>query len=119
MGRLKGLDMLLLCTRGRKTGKIRKTPLLYIRLGDTYYSAASYGGNDTHPNWYRNILAQSDVELLVEKKWMKANARIEDGSVRSYVWSKLADYYPAFEIYQTKTSRLIPVVGFQVSTEND
>ena len=69
--------MLLLSTRGRKTGKNRKTPLLYIKIGETYYSAASYGGNDSHPDWYLNIVDDSDVELLVEQKWVKAIAKIE------------------------------------------
>ena len=119
MRKLNGLDMLLLSTRGRKTGKNRKTPLLYIKIGETYYSAASYGGNDSHPDWYLNIVDDSDVELLVEQKWVKAIAKIEVGASRSYAWTKLTDNYPGFENYQKKTSRLIPVVSFNVvNTQN-
>ncbi|MEE2885651.1 MAG: nitroreductase/quinone reductase family protein [Chloroflexota bacterium] len=117
MRRLNGLDMLLVCTKGRKTGKIRKTPLLYIQLGNIYYSAASYGGNDSHPDWYLNILMDADVVLLVEKKWVKAIAKIEVGASRSYAWTKLTDNYPGFENYQNKTSRLIPVVSFHVGNK--
>ena len=119
MRKLQGLDMLLLSTRGRKTGKNRKTPLLYIKIGETYYSAASYGGNDSHPDWYLNIVDDSDVELLVEQKWVKAKAKVELGSARCYAWTKLIDYYPPFVNYQQKTSRLIPVVSFNVvNTQN-
>ena len=111
------MDMLLVCTKGRKTGKIRKNPLLYIQLGNIYYSAASYGGNDSHPDWYLNILMDADVVLLVDKKWVKAIAKIEVGASRSYAWTKLTDNYPGFENYQNKTSRLIPVVSFHVGNK--
>tara|TARA_B100000029_G_C17105498_1_gene789527 strand:- start:118 stop:483 length:366 start_codon:yes stop_codon:yes gene_type:complete len=112
MYQLMGLDMLLLSTKGRKTGELRQTPLLFIEEAGKYYCVASFGGNDRHPNWFLNILAEPRVQLTVKQKTLYAIATEISGQERERMWKKLAEYYPNFNSYQDSTTRIIPVIEF-------
>lgn len=112
MHRLAGLNMLLLSTRGRRTGQSKETPLLYLEDGGQYYCAASFGGNDDHPQWYLNLLSQPTVGLLVKRTRVTAIATVISGQEYSKAWTKLVGYYPPFAKYQNRTERTIPVVRF-------
>ena len=112
MYQLMGLDMLLLSTKGRKTGELRQTPLLYIEEGGSYYCVASFGGNDRHPDWFLNILAEPRVQLTVKQKNLNAIATEISGQERESMWEKLTGYYPNFNSYQDSTTRIIPVIKF-------
>lgn len=113
MYRLMGLDMLLLSTRGRKTGELRQTPLLYIEEDGNYYCVASFGGNDRHPDWFLNILSAPRVQLSVKQKHINATATKISGQERESMWKKLTGYYPNFNSYQNNTIRIIPVIKFK------
>lgn len=119
MGRLAGLDMLLLTTVGRKTGKKRYTTLLFKKIDGHYYCAGSFGGSPKAPQWYRNILSNPDVEILAEGKLLNATAVILEEDLKAIAWESLIDIYPNFQKYQNKTDRVIPVIKFQSRPNRD
>jgi len=112
MHNLLGLNMLLLSTRGRHTGHCRVNPLLYIEDDGEYYCVASFGGNDRHPQWFINLIADPNVHLLVRRRHLMAIAHVTSGLERSEAWEKLVEYYPTFAKYQRRTQRIIPIVKF-------
>jgi proline iminopeptidase len=78
--------------------------------GDSCFVIASKGGAPQHPGWYRNILANPDVEVQVATKKMKARARTTEGEERFRLWKKALEFWPPYADYQFKTEREIPVV---------
>jgi deazaflavin-dependent oxidoreductase (nitroreductase family) len=101
---------LLLTTTGRKSGERFIFPLFYGRAGDSYIVVASKGGAPQHPGWYRNILANPDVEMQVGTAKMTARARTATGEERARLWEKALEFWPPYADYQRKTEREIPVV---------
>ena len=112
MHNLLGLNMLLLSTKGRRTGHFKDTPLLYIEDGGQYYCVASFAGSDRHPQWFLNLVADPKVQLLIRRRHLTAIAHVTSGQERSKAWEKLVEYYPTFAKYQRRTGRIIPVVKF-------
>ena len=109
-GRMDGLDMLLLTTRGRKSGQARTVPLPYFRDGERYLLIASYGGNARNPQWLENIAADSGVEIQVGFRRQKARASVAAGAERERLWQAVTSLFPRYLAYQQKTARQIPVV---------
>ena len=101
---------LLLTTTGRKSGERFIFPLFYGKTGDSYIVVASKGGAPQHPGWYRNILANPDVDVQVGTAKMKARARTATGEERARLWEKALEFWPPYADYQGKTEREIPVV---------
>jgi len=101
---------LLLTTTGRKSGTKFIFPLFYGREGDSYFIVASKGGAPKHPGWYRNILADPNVEIQVATRKMRAKARTAKGEERQRLWKKALEFWPPYADYQRKTTREIPVV---------
>jgi len=101
---------LLLTTTGRKSGEKFIFPLFYGKTGDSYIIVASKGGAPQHPGWYRNILANPEVEVQVGTSKMKAKARTAAGEERSRLWETALKFWPPYADYQQKTQREIPVV---------
>jgi proline iminopeptidase len=102
---------LLLTTTGRKSGDKFIFPLFYGTEGGSYFVIASKGGAPQHPGWYRNILANPDVDVQVGTKKMKARARtIAAGAERDRLWKKALEFWPPYADYALKTEREIPVV---------
>ena len=101
---------LLLTTIGRKSGEKFIFPLFYGTDGDRYFVVASKGGAPQHPGWYRNILANPDVEVQVGTKKVMARARTAEGEERLRLWKKALEFWPPYADYQVKTERQIPVV---------
>ena len=101
---------LLLTTIGRKSGDKFIFPLFYGTDGGSYFVVASKGGAPQHPGWYRNILANPDVEVQVGTKKMSARARTTAGEERLRLWKKALEFWPPYADYQIKTEREIPVV---------
>ena len=101
---------LLLTTTGRKSGERFIFPLFYGKAGDGYFVVASKGGAPEHPGWYRNILADPDVEVQVGTAKVKARARTATGEERARLWEKSLEFWPPYADYQRKTEREIPVV---------
>jgi deazaflavin-dependent oxidoreductase (nitroreductase family) len=105
-----GVPTLLLTTKGRKTGKLRRTALIYGEDGGRYLVVASTGGGDHHPAWYLNLVANPEVEIQVGAKKSKARAKTADDDEKPALWAKMAEIWPDYDKYQEKTERVIPVV---------
>jgi deazaflavin-dependent oxidoreductase (nitroreductase family) len=105
-----GVPTLLLTTRGRKSGKLRRTALIYGQDGDHYVVVASNGGRPKHPNWHLNLVENPAVEVQVLGDKFTALARIASGEERARLWRVMATIWPAYDDYQVKTKREIPVV---------
>ena len=102
---------LLLTTTGRKSGEKYIFPLFYGRAGDGYFVIASKGGAPQHPGWYRNILANPEIEIQVGTAKLRVRARTAAGEERARLWEKAVEIWPPFADYQLKaTGREIPVV---------
>ncbi|MFF8404224.1 nitroreductase family deazaflavin-dependent oxidoreductase [Streptomyces sp. NPDC014846] len=104
-----GLPVILLTTRGAKSGKIRKTPLMRVEHGGAYAVVASQGGAPTHPVWYFNIKADPHVELQDGPVKQDMRAREVTGQEKAEWWERAVAAYPPYADYQEKTSREIPV----------
>jgi len=108
-----GVPTLLLTTTGRKTGEQRTTPLIFGQDGDKYLVVASRGGAPTHPKWYLNLSEQPEVELQVKGDKFKARARAANDAEKPALWKIMSAIWPAYDEYQTRTKREIPVVVFE------
>ena len=108
--RFYGKDALLLTTRGRKTGKLRRTPLYYGRDGDRYVLVGSNGGVRTHPDWYFNVLANPAVVVQVRGETFPALALPAGADERPRLWEMMIDLVPQYVGYQKKLRRELPVV---------
>ncbi|MEV7679796.1 nitroreductase family deazaflavin-dependent oxidoreductase [Streptomyces sp. NPDC088341] len=107
---IQGVPCLLLDYRGRRTGQLRRTVLIYGRDGDDYLLVASKGGADEHPLWYLNLEANPDVRLRVGAERFAARAETLSAREKARVWPGLVELFPPYEEYQKKTDRDIPVV---------
>jgi deazaflavin-dependent oxidoreductase (nitroreductase family) len=105
-----GTHTLLLTTTGRKSGQERTTPLIYGRHGDDYLIVASKGGADDPPAWYLNLQAAPEAEIQVRGDRFKVRARDADADEKPEVWQIMTSEWPAYDEYQQKTERPIPVV---------
>ena len=105
-----GTQTLLLTTIGRKSGEPRELPLIYGVNGDDYLIVASKGGADEPPAWYLNLKANPEVEVQVKGERFKAHARDATPEEKPELWKTMARAWPAYDEYQTKTSREIPIV---------
>ena len=105
-----GVPTLLLTVRGRRSGKFRRTALIYGRDGDRYIVVASRGGADEHPSWYFNLLANPSVRLQVGAERLNARARAAGRKEKPRLWRMMAEIWPDYDEYQAKTTREIPVV---------
>jgi deazaflavin-dependent oxidoreductase (nitroreductase family) len=106
----RGSKILLLTTKGRKTGEPRTTPLIYESSGDDYVIVASKGGTPENPGWYENLSKNADVEVQVLDEVFPARARVAEGEERERLWKLAAQQWPDYDNYQQKTDRVIPVV---------
>jgi deazaflavin-dependent oxidoreductase (nitroreductase family) len=111
-----GVPTLVLTHRGRRSGKLRRTPLIYGRDGDNYVVVASFGGAPDHPNWYYNLTAEPEVTIQDRGEEMPATARTAEGDEREALWTQMTAVYPPYDQYQEKTSRRIPVVVLEPVT---
>jgi deazaflavin-dependent oxidoreductase (nitroreductase family) len=105
-----GVPTLLLTTTGRKSGVKRRTALIYGRDNADYVIVASKGGTPDHPAWYLNLEADPEVEIQVLDSVLPATARTVTGEERERLWALMRQIWPAYDEYQTKTDREIPVV---------
>ena len=102
--------MLLLTTRGRKSGEPRTVPLIYLRDGDDYAIVASKGGWPEHPLWYQNLQAHPEVQIEVGGDKSARIARTANQEERARLWPMLKTYNPFYAQYEQITERTIPVV---------
>jgi len=100
----------LLEHRGRKTGKLRTTPLVYLEDGERIIVVASQAGRPEHPMWYLNLLANPEVTVQVRSRRRAMVATVADGAERAELWRRLVELYADYDSYQSWTDRVIPVV---------
>ena len=105
-----GVPCLVLTTRGRRTGRPRRTALIYGREGDRFVVVASKGGADRHPLWYLNLLDDPAVTVQVGPRVMNAVAHRADPEEKKALWPLMTRIWPDYDSYQAKTARDIPVV---------
>lgn len=105
-----GVTTLLLTTTGRRSGIAHTTALIFGTDGDRYLIVASKGGADDHPQWYRNLQANPEVQLQVRGDRFRARARTATEEEKARLWPIMAKIWPAYDEYQQKTKRTIPLV---------
>ncbi|MFI8348008.1 nitroreductase family deazaflavin-dependent oxidoreductase [Streptomyces sp. NPDC085596] len=104
-----GLPVIVLTTRGNRSGKIRKTPLMRVEHDGTYAAVASVGGGPKHPVWYFNVRADPEVELQDGPVKREMRAREVTGDEKAKWWERAVAAYPPYAEYQQKTDREIPL----------
>ena len=105
-----GLLVIIVTNRGRKTGAIRKTPLMRAVDGNSYILVASQGGAPKHPHWYFNLKADPNVEIRDKTEVYSMRVReVVDPIERQRLWNIVVEAYPPYQEYQGKTSRIIPI----------
>ena len=102
--------VLLLTTNGRKTGRERTVPLLYLRDGEDLVLVASNGGTAAHPTWWLNLRANPVARVEVGEGKLRVRAREASPEEKARLWPRLVEMYGGYEGYQEKTDRPIPVV---------
>ena len=108
--RLVANDMLLLTTTGRVSGRPHTVPLLYLTDGDRIVVIASYGGRQDHPEWYRNLLAHPEAEAQILGDRFDVIAKTMGEDDRAIWWPRIVEAYSDYEVYQSRTTRQIPVL---------
>ena len=91
---------MLLTTKGRKTGRERTTPVLYLQDGADLIVVASFGGNDMHPAWYRNLECCPETEVMVNGERRRLLAYRISPEEKKVIWPRLVKMYPNFAVYQ-------------------
>lgn len=108
--RWSGVSTLLLTSKGRTTGKLRRTALIYGIDQGNYIVVGSNGGSDRHPQWYVNLTAEPMVGIQVASDRLRGRATTAAGSERQRLWTLMTDIWPDYGRYDRTTSREIPVV---------
>ena len=106
----KDVTALLLTTTGRQSGELYTTPLIYGQDGDRYLVVASKGGAPRHPHWYLNLASDADVEVQVKGDKFAATARPATPEEKPALWKIMTDLWPAYDEYQSRTDRQIPLI---------
>lgn len=107
----RGSEILLLTTKGRKSGEERTHALIFREVGGDYILVASKGGDPQHPAWFLNMEANpEDIEVQIKADRFKVRHRVAEGAEREHLWKLMNEVWPDYEQYQTKTDRQIPVL---------
>ena len=105
-----GTSCLILRVKGRKTGELRKFPLIYGKDGDDFVLIASKGGYPKNPGWYDNLVANPDCEVQVWDRVIPVTARTGTADDKKRVWPAMTKQWPDYDNYQANSTREIPVV---------
>jgi deazaflavin-dependent oxidoreductase (nitroreductase family) len=105
-----GLPIVIFTTRGNKSGKLRKTPLMRVEHDGKYLMVASQGGAPKHPVWYHNVKADPNAVVVQDgPEPFDASARELSGEERAIWWQRAVAAYPSYADYQKRTDREIPI----------
>ena len=115
-GRVSGAPVLLLTATGRKSGRQRTTPLLYLEDGENMVVVASNGGNDRHPAWWLNLESNAAAEVQIKNVRKRVKAEKANVEERDRLWPLLVGMYGGYQEYQNGTQREIPVVILRPET---
>ena len=116
--KVNGFEILLLTTRGRTSGEPRRVALQSLEHGDGWAVIASFAGEDRHPNWWLNLLAEPIAEVQIGRRTTRVRAREAAGGERAALWTRFVDVDDAYEEYVTRTTRIIPVVVLEPALAN-
>lgn len=106
-----GLPVIILTTRGRRSGKLRKSPLMRVEHGGSWALVASMGGAPTHPVWYHNLTADPTAATVQDgPEPADVTVREVEGAEREEWWARAVEAFPPYAEYQRKTDRRIPVL---------
>ncbi|HEV3275090.1 MAG TPA: nitroreductase family deazaflavin-dependent oxidoreductase [Candidatus Dormibacteraeota bacterium] len=105
-----GTEILILTTKGRKSGELRSTPLIFGRHGDDYLVVGSRGGAPKAPAWYGNLVADPEVQVQIKGDRFPAHARTATAEEKPDLWKTMTAVWPHYDEYQQRTEREIPVV---------
>jgi deazaflavin-dependent oxidoreductase (nitroreductase family) len=108
------MPTLLLTTTGRKSGKSRTNPLLYVEDGDGFVIVASFAGSPNHPSWYLNLQSDPKATIQIEKRVIPVTATTASPKEKKRLWPQLTAVYADYENYEKETDRDIPVVLLSV-----
>jgi deazaflavin-dependent oxidoreductase (nitroreductase family) len=111
--RWRGTTILLLSTNGRVSGQERTTPLIHRTDGEHWVVVASKGGAPEHPDWYKNLRSDPEATIQVKGERIPVRASAAEGDERTRLWQLMTEVWPAYNDYQRKTRREIPVVVFE------
>jgi F420H(2)-dependent quinone reductase len=113
-----GMPVVIVTSRGARSGKLRKTPLMRVEHGGRYLAVASQGGAPKHPVWYHNLMADPLVELQDGPVKQDMRARVLTGDERAEWWERAVATFPPYADYEKRTEREIPVFLLEpVATE--
>lgn len=104
-----GSLVVVVTTRGARTGKVRKVPLIRVERDGVYAAVASQGGADRNPLWYHNLLAEPRVQLRDGEQLLEMTARLVEGRERELWWARAVAAFPSYADYRSRTRREIPV----------
>ena len=110
-GFFEGKPVLLLTTKGAKSGRQHVNPAMYLSDGDRWVVFASKGGAPKHPDWYHNLVANPAVTIEVGTETIAGRAEVITGAERDRLYAKQTDLYPQFGEYEKQTTRTIPVIA--------
>ncbi|MDT4915720.1 MAG: hypothetical protein QOI15_2904 [Pseudonocardiales bacterium] len=110
-----GTSILLLHTKGRKSGKDYTHPLIYRDFDDKYLIVASKGGAPEPPEWYLNLEADPEVTVQIKGERFRARARVATPDEKPAMWRHMTEAWPDYDAYQEKTDREIPVVVLEAA----
>ena len=109
-GKMQDLPVLILHTVGRKTGRARQSPVLYVEDGENYAIVGSRGGSDAPPAWWLNLQANPAATVEIKGTKRPVLARIATTEEKDLYWPRLVAGYPFYNDYQARTAREIPVI---------
>lgn len=109
----RGTTILLLSSTGRVSGQERTTPLIHRTDGEHWVVVASKGGAPEHPDWYKNLRSDPEATIQVKGERIPVRASAAEGEERTRLWQLMTEVWPAYNDYQRKTKREIPVVVFE------
>ena len=113
---IRGMPVVVLTTRGRRTGKLRKSPLMRVEHNGVYAAVGSIGGAPKNPVWVYNLRANPDATLQDGPTIYDMTARELTGAERDEWWNRAVEAYPLYADYQTRTERVIPVFVLEPAT---
>jgi deazaflavin-dependent oxidoreductase (nitroreductase family) len=114
-----GVPILLLTMKGRKTGEPRTTPLIFATDNERYLIVASQGGAPKHPLWYLNLVETPEVKIQVLSKHYRAMAHTATEDEKPRLWQLVTETWPNYNVYQTRTDRVIPLVVLDPIAEDE
>ena len=106
----RGTNILLLSTKGRTSGRERTTPLIHRADSGRWVVVASNGGDPEHPSWYANLDGDPEATIQVKAEKIPVRASVAHGDERARLWKLMTEVWPAYDEYQQKTDREIPIV---------